>query len=41
RRTEIDALHGAVVAAAGELGVAVPHVRPLLQLVRLIDAQGG
>lgn len=41
RRTEIDAINGAVVAAAGELGVAVPHVRTLLQLVRLIDAQGG
>ncbi|ALX43562.1 2-dehydropantoate 2-reductase [Burkholderia humptydooensis] len=31
----------AALAAARELGVAVPHVRTLLQLVRLIDAPGG
>ncbi|KUZ62652.1 2-dehydropantoate 2-reductase [Burkholderia ubonensis] len=39
RRTEIDAINGAVVAAAREAGVAVPHTDTLLGLVRLIDAR--
>ncbi|OMG73324.1 ketopantoate reductase family protein [Burkholderia ubonensis] len=39
RRTEIDAINGAVVAAAREAGVAVPHTETLLGLVRLIDAR--
>ncbi|AYZ66129.1 2-dehydropantoate 2-reductase [Burkholderia multivorans] len=39
RCTEIDAINGAVVAAAREAGVAVPHTETLLGLVRLIDAR--
>ncbi|MGU7772210.1 ketopantoate reductase family protein [Burkholderia sp. MR1-5-21] len=39
RRTEIDAINGAVVAAARETGIAVPHTETLLGLVRLIDAR--
>ncbi|KVN85878.1 ketopantoate reductase family protein [Burkholderia ubonensis] len=39
RRTEIGAINGAVVAAAREAGVAVPHTETLLGLVRLIDAR--
>ncbi len=38
RRTEIESINGAVVAAARETGVAVPHTDTLLGLVRLIDA---
>ncbi|MCS3399731.1 2-dehydropantoate 2-reductase [Burkholderia thailandensis] len=41
RRTEIESINGAVVAAARELGVATPHVETLLRLVRLIDARVG
>jgi 2-dehydropantoate 2-reductase len=39
RRTEIDAINGAVVAAARETGCAVPHTETMLGLVRLIDAR--
>ncbi|MBU9341325.1 ketopantoate reductase family protein [Burkholderia multivorans] len=41
RRTEIDAISGKVVAAARELGLAVPHTETMLSLVRVIDAQAG
>ncbi|AOJ12015.1 ketopantoate reductase family protein [Burkholderia mayonis] len=41
RRTEIEAINGAVVAAARGVGVATPHAETLLQLVRLIDARVG
>ncbi|OLL32432.1 2-dehydropantoate 2-reductase [Burkholderia sp. SRS-W-2-2016] len=40
RKTEIDAINGAVVAAAHAKGVAVPTTECLLQLVRLVDARG-
>jgi 2-dehydropantoate 2-reductase len=39
RRTEIESLNGAVVAAAERLGVAVPKTRTLLALVRLVEAR--
>ncbi|AIO33046.1 2-dehydropantoate 2-reductase [Burkholderia pseudomultivorans] len=41
RRTEIDAISGKVVAAAREVGLAVPHTETMLGLVRVIDAQAG
>ncbi len=41
RRTEIEAINGAVVAAARAAGVAVPCTECLLQLVRLVDARGS
>ncbi|PRG48732.1 ketopantoate reductase family protein [Burkholderia multivorans] len=41
RRTEIDAISGKVVAAAREVGLAVPHTETMLSLVRVIDAQAG
>ncbi|HDR9469213.1 ketopantoate reductase family protein [Burkholderia multivorans] len=41
RRTEIDAIGGKVVAAAREVGLAVPHTETMLSLVRVIDAQAG
>ncbi|WGS41259.1 2-dehydropantoate 2-reductase [Burkholderia sp. JSH-S8] len=41
RRTEIESINGAVVAAARETGVAVPHTDTLLGLVRLIDARNA
>ncbi|OXH82729.1 hypothetical protein CA830_36685, partial [Burkholderia multivorans] len=40
-RTEIDAISGKVVAAAREVGLAVPHTETMLSLVRVIDAQAG
>ena len=39
RRTEIETINGAVVAAADARGIAVPCTRALLQLVRLIQAR--
>jgi 2-dehydropantoate 2-reductase len=39
RPTEIEALNGAVVAAAERLGVDVPKTRTLLTLVRLVEAR--
>ncbi|KVZ24504.1 2-dehydropantoate 2-reductase [Burkholderia multivorans] len=41
RRTEIEAISGKVVAAAHEVGLAVPHTETMLSLVRVIDAQAG
>lgn len=41
RRTEIDAINGAVVAAARRSGVPVPCTESLLQLVRLIEARAA
>lgn len=41
RRTEIDAINGAVVAAARRHGVPVPCTESLLQLVRLIEARAA
>jgi len=38
RRTEIEAINGAVVEAANAAGLAVPYTETLLRLVRLIDA---
>lgn len=37
RRTEIEAINGAVVAAATARGMAVPCTRTLLQIVRLVQ----
>jgi 2-dehydropantoate 2-reductase len=39
RRTEIETLNGAVVAAADERSIAVPGTRVLLRLVRLAQAR--
>ncbi|WP_028225722.1 ketopantoate reductase family protein [Paraburkholderia ferrariae] len=39
RRTEIEAINGAVVEAAREAGLAVPYTESLLHLVRLVDAR--
>lgn len=39
RRTEIEAINGAVVAAAAEHGIPVPCTRTLLQVVRLMEAR--
>ena len=39
RRTEIETINGAVVAAADQHGVPVHHTRALLQLVRLVEAR--
>jgi 2-dehydropantoate 2-reductase len=39
RRTEIEAINGAVVEAARTAGVAVPYTESLLHLVRLVDAR--
>ncbi|WP_323121085.1 ketopantoate reductase family protein [Burkholderia alba] len=41
RRTEIDAINGAVVAAARDAGIAVPHTETLMRLVRIIDARAA
>lgn len=41
RRTEIDAINGAVVAAAQRHGVPVPCTEALMQLVRLIETRAG
>ncbi|WDD95117.1 2-dehydropantoate 2-reductase [Burkholderia sp. FERM BP-3421] len=41
RRTEIEAINGAVVAAARDAGVATPCTEMLLRLVRVIDARAG
>lgn len=40
RKTEIEAINGAIAAAAREAGTAAPTVECLLQLVRLVDARG-
>ena len=40
RKTEVEAISGAIAAAAREAGMAVPTVECLLQLVRLVDARG-
>ncbi len=40
RPTEIDAINGAVVDAAREVGIAVPCTETLLRLVQLIEARG-
>lgn len=40
RRTEIEAINGAVVEAAGKVGVAVPYTNSLAGLVRLVEARG-
>ena len=37
RRTEIESINGAIVAAAASVGVAVPVTATLLKLVRLIE----
>ena len=39
RKTEIEAIHGAVVEAARLRAIAVPHTETLLHLVRLVDAK--
>lgn len=39
RKTEIEAINGAVVAAADRSGIAVPCTRTLLRLVRLVEAR--
>ncbi|HEY4805075.1 MAG TPA: 2-dehydropantoate 2-reductase [Paraburkholderia sp.] len=39
RKTEIEAINGAVVEAARCSAIAVPHTETLLHLVRLIDAK--
>lgn len=39
RKTEIEAINGAVVEAARYRAIAVPHTETLLQLVRLVDAR--
>ena len=39
RRTEIEAINGAVVEAARKVGVEVPHTHSLACLVRLVDAR--
>jgi 2-dehydropantoate 2-reductase len=41
RKTEIEAINGAVVAAARAAGIATPCTECLLQLVRLVDARGA
>lgn len=41
RRTEIDALNGAVVEYAKQSNLATPHTAMLLHLVRLMEAQHG
>jgi 2-dehydropantoate 2-reductase len=42
RKTEIEAINGAVVAAAADLGIPVPCTRTLLQIVRLVqERQAG
>jgi 2-dehydropantoate 2-reductase len=38
RRTEIDAINGAVVQQAAQLGVAVPMTETLWRLVKLIES---
>lgn len=38
RKTEIEAINGAVVAAADRRGIPVPCTRTLLRLVRLVEA---
>ena len=40
RRTEIDAITGAVVALAARHGVAAPVNESLLTLVRALEARG-
>lgn len=40
RKTEVEAINGAIAAAARETGTAAPTVECLLQLVRLVDARG-
>ncbi|MEM5446261.1 ketopantoate reductase family protein [Paraburkholderia guartelaensis] len=39
RKTEIEAINGAVVEAAGMRAIAVPYTTALLHLVRLVDAK--
>jgi 2-dehydropantoate 2-reductase len=39
RRTEIDAINGAIAEAAGAAGVAVPLTETLWRLVKLEDAK--
>ncbi|MFB9122181.1 2-dehydropantoate 2-reductase [Paraburkholderia dipogonis] len=39
RRTEIEAINGAVIEAAGKVGVDVPYTHCLASLVRLVDAR--
>lgn len=39
RQTEIEGINGAVVAAAHEMKVPVPHTETLLELVRLVQAR--
>jgi 2-dehydropantoate 2-reductase len=39
RKTEIEAINGAVVEAARFRAIAVPHTQTLLHLVRLLDAK--
>jgi len=41
RRTEIDVINGAVVRAAGEVGVPVPINRTLMQLIKGWETQRG
>ena len=40
RRTEIESINGAVVTAAHQLDIAVPHTATLLTLVRLMEGRG-
>lgn len=39
RKTEVEAINGAVVAAADRSGIPVPCTRTLLRLVRLVEAR--
>lgn len=39
RRTEIDALNGAICRYGEDLGVATPYNRTLTQLVRFLEAR--
>jgi 2-dehydropantoate 2-reductase len=41
RRTEVDALNGALVAAAGPAGVAVPVITDLWRRVKALECAGG
>lgn len=41
RKTEIEAINGAVVAPARAAGIAAPSTECLPQLVRLVDARGA
>jgi 2-dehydropantoate 2-reductase len=41
RRTEIESINGAVIAAAQRTAVATPITQTLLDLVRLVEVRTG